>query len=284
MTPPPPTASTPVSASTRLACVLGHPVGHSASPQIHNAAFAVAGVDAVYLAFDVTRADLPAAVSGLRAVGFLGANVTVPHKEAVLDLVDARTDEAVLVGAANTLCWDGSRLVADNTDASALGVVLERDVGLRPGEEVVVFGAGGAARAAAVALGRAGARVEVTARRPEAAEAVGAVAARAGGRTGPVSQPRLVVNATPLGLHGETLPERFMALDAGQVALDLVYGPAETPFLAAARANGARAIDGLGMLVAQAVGSFERWTGRPAPVGAMEHAVRVALGLTGTEA
>lgn len=270
-----------VTASTGLACVLGHPVGHSASPQIHNAAFSVAAVDAVYLAFDVAPADLAAAVSGLRAVGFLGANVTVPHKEAVLDLADERTEEATLVGAANTLCWDGGRLVADNTDASALGLVLERDVGLRPGDEVVVFGAGGAARAAAVALGRAGARVQVSARRAEAAEAVSAVAARAGAQTGPVEQPRVVVNATPLGLRGEALPEPYMGLGHGQVALDLVYGPRETPFLAAARANGAAAIDGVGMLVAQAAGSFERWTARPAPWDAMDAAVRAALGLAG---
>lgn len=268
-----------VTASTGFACVLGHPVGHSASPQIHNTAFSVADVDAVYLAFDVTPADLAAAVSGLRAVGFLGANVTVPHKEAVLDLADERTEEATLVGAANTLCWDGDRLVADNTDAGALGLVLERDIGLRPGDGVILFGAGGAARAAAVALGRAGARVQVTARRAEAAEAVSAVAARAGAQTGPVEQPRVVVNATPLGLHGEALPEPYMRLGRGQVALDLVYGPAETPFLAAARANGAAAIDGVGMLVAQAAGSFERWTARSAPWDAMDAAVRAALGL-----
>lgn len=268
-----------VTASTDLACVLGHPVGHSASPQIHNAAFSVAAVDAVYVAFDVTPVDLADAVAGLRAVGFLGANVTVPHKEAVLDLVDERTEEAALVGAANTLCWDGGRLVADNTDAGALGLVLERDVGLRPGDEVVLFGAGGAARAAAVALGRAGARVHVSARRAEAAEGVSAVAARAGAQTGPVDKPRVVVNATPLGLHGESLPEPYMGLAGGQVALDLVYGPAETPFLAAARANGAVAIDGVGMLVAQAAGSFERWTDRPAPWDAMDAAVRAALGL-----
>lgn len=265
------------SAQTRLVGLLGHPVAHSVSPQIHAAAFAAADVDAAYLAFDVTPQDLPAAVGGLRALRVLGANVTVPHKRSALMLVDACTSEAEAVGATNTLFWQGDRLVGDNTDATGLQTVLAA-LDVAPGTTAVLFGAGGAARAAAVALGRLGARVEVVARRPEAAGEVARLAARVGADVGAVPDPRLVVNATPLGLHGEALPERFMALDTGQVALDLVYGPADTPFLAAARARGAVAEDGLGMLVAQAAGAFERWTGRSAPVEAMRRAARTALG------
>lgn len=266
------------SARTRLVCLLGHPVGHSVSPQIHAAAFAAAGVDAAYLAFAVEPQALDTAVAGLRAVGFLGANVTVPHKQAVLALADDRTAEAIAVGAANTLHWAGDRLVADNTDATGLQSVLERDIGLAPGSPVVLFGAGGAARAAAVALGRLGARVEVVARREEAAAEVADLAGRMGAEVGRVDEPALVVNATPLGLHGESLPARFSDLTAGQTALDLVYGPADTPFLAAARRGGAQAHDGLAMLVAQAARSFERWTGVAAPVEQMEAAARAALG------
>ncbi|MDP8971399.1 MAG: shikimate dehydrogenase, partial [Actinomycetota bacterium] len=114
-----------VSASTRLVCLLGHPVAHSVSPQIHNAAFAAAGVDAVYLGFDVEPEGLADAMTGLRSVGFRGANVTVPHKPAALALADAATTEAQAVGAVNTLFWDGDRLVADNTDAAGLRTVLE---------------------------------------------------------------------------------------------------------------------------------------------------------------
>ncbi|MDQ3974826.1 MAG: shikimate dehydrogenase, partial [Actinomycetota bacterium] len=114
-------------AATRLACLLGHPVAHSVSPQIHNAAFAAANVDAAYLAFDVAPGDLAAAVDGLRTLGFLGANLTVPHKRAALALGDAITAEAEAVGAANTLFWDGDRLLADNTDVGALHTVFERD-------------------------------------------------------------------------------------------------------------------------------------------------------------
>ncbi|HVM13829.1 MAG TPA: shikimate dehydrogenase [Egibacteraceae bacterium] len=265
------------SAQTRLVCLLGHPVDHSVSPQIHAAAFAAAGVDAVYLAFDVDPADLAAAVAGLRALRFTGANITVPHKTAVWDLVDAHTPEAEAVGAVNTLYWADGRLVADNTDAAGLQAVLE-DLSVRAGDGVVVFGAGGAARAAAVALGRLGARVEVVARRDDAAADVAALARRMGAEVGRVVDPRLVVNATPLGLRGEVLPERFMHLSAGQTALDLVYGPGDTPFLAAARRGGADARDGLAMLVAQAARSFERWAGVPAPVAEMHAAAWAALG------
>lgn len=265
-------------ARSRLVCLLGHPVGHSISPEIHSAAFASAGIDAVYVACDVEPSALPAAVAGLRALGFLGANVTVPHKRAVSALADERTPEAEAVGAVNTLYGEAGRLVADNTDATGLQDVLERDVGLAPGAGVLLFGAGGAARAAAVALGRLGARVEVLARRPEAARDVAALAARMGAAAGPVERPDLVVNATPLGLRGEALPERCMRLSRGQAALDLVYGADDTPFLAAARRAGAAAYDGVGMLVAQAARSFERWTAHPAPVGIMRDAARAALG------
>lgn len=265
-------------ARTRLACLLGHPVGHSVSPEIHSAAFAAADIDAVYVALDVAPDGLGPAIAGLRAVGFLGANVTVPHKQAAADLADERTREAEAVGAVNTLFWAGERLVADNTDASGLQTVLEHDLGLRAGVPTLLLGAGGAARAAAVALGRLGAHVEVVARREHAALEVAALARRMGAQVGSVPEPRLLVNATPLGLAGESLPDRFMRLSPGQTALDLIYGTSDTPFLAAARAAGADAHDGLGMLVAQAAGSFERWAGAPAPLPAMRFAADAALG------
>jgi shikimate dehydrogenase len=267
---------TSLTAATRLVCLLGHPVGHSVSPQIHNAAFAAAGIDAAYLACDVAESQLAAAVAGLRGLGALGANITVPHKRAVLDLVDELTDEARAVGAANTLWFRDGRLVGDNTDASGLGDVLD-DVGIEAGDPVVLFGAGGAARAAAVALGRRQANLEVVARRQLAAAEVAALATAAGATPTTAGRPRLVINATPLGLHGEPLPQRFMDLAAGQVALDLVYGATATPFVAAARAAGAQALDGRGMLVAQAARSFQRWTGRMPPRAVMTAAAAAAL-------
>ena len=255
-------------AATRLLCVLGHPVAHSRSPELHSAAIAATGVDAVYLAFDVAPEAFAAAIAGLRALrGWLGANVTIPHKAAALALADAATEEAAFVGAANTLFWDEQgRLVADNTDAVGLQQVLAEDLGVAPGDRAVIVGSGGAARAAAVALGRLGAAVTVAARRPEAGAEVAELAVRAGGAAGAdEGPPRLVVNATPLGRHGERLPERWMGLGAGQVALDLNVDPEPSPFLRAAAAGGARAVDGRGMLVAQAVAAFARWTGRRVP-------------------
>ncbi len=265
-------------AATRLVGLLGHPVGHSASPAIHTAAFAAAGLDAAYLAFDVAPDRLPAALEGLAALGALGANATVPHKRAVWEAAARRSPEAELVGAANTLWWSDGELAVDNTDASGLERVLLDDVGLPRGAPVVLFGAGGAARAAAVALGRLGAEVEVTARRAGPAAEVADLLSRAGGRPAErLAAPTLVVNATPLGLAGEALPDRFMDLAPGQTALDLVYGPADTPFLAAARTAGAAAHDGLGMLVEQAALAFERWTGFDAPREAMAAAAAEAL-------
>jgi len=266
-------------ASTRLLALLGHPVDHSASPALHRAACAAAGVDATYLAFDVPPERLAAAVEGLRALGALGANVTVPHKQAVLELVDACTDEAQAVGAGNTLFWDGGRLVADNTDATGLHEVLADDLALAAGVPVQLVGAGGAARAAAVALGRLGARVRVWARRREQAEQVTDLALAHGasplGDREPVT---VVLNATPLGLADEPLPDPFMTLADDQIALDLVYRPEPTPFLRAAMAAGARAVDGRGMLLAQAAHAFVRWTGQPAPRAALGEALAQAMG------
>jgi shikimate dehydrogenase len=264
-------------ASTHLVCLLGHPVAHSVSPQIHNAAFAAMGVDAVYVAFDVAPSDVTAAVAGLRALGVLGANVTVPHKRAVWEQADRHTPEAELIGAANTLFWSDG-LVADNTDARGLQAVLETDVRLEADDPVLLFGAGGAARAAAVALGRIGAKVRVEARRVEAASVIADLAVNSGASRAKAGEsPRCVINATPLGLHGEPLPDHLMALGPGQVALDLVYGPVDTPFLAAARARGAAAFDGLGMLVAQAGFAFTRWTGLAPPIEVMRAAAARAL-------
>ncbi len=265
-------------ATTRLVALLGHPVGHSASPAMHAAAFAAADVDAAYLAFDVDPAGLADAVTGLRALGALGANVTVPHKTAALELVDRVTDEARGIGAANTLFWEGHALVADNTDAAGLSQVLDEEIGLQRATPTVIVGAGGAARAAAVALGRARARVRVHARRAQPARTVRDLAVAHGADHLDTDAPvTLVVNATPLGLRGESLPEQFMHLGPQHIALDLVYGAEPTPFLVAARNGGALAVDGRGMLLGQAIHAFERWTGQPAPREAMRSALDHAL-------
>lgn len=280
-------------AATRTVVLLGHPVDHSLSPRIHSAAFAAAGIDAVYVTADVAPGQVPAAVDGLRALRLLGANVTIPHKQRVAEVLAEAQDrgsrltaDAALAGAVNTLYWDDDTLVGANTDISGLVRILRDDIGVGGGDTIEIFGSGGSARAAAVAAGQLGLRVRVTARRTDAAATVATLAARAGsavpespagtpGAAAPATdaRPRVVVNATPLGMHGEPLPPPYLALATDQTALDLVYAPSTTPFVTAARQRGARAIDGRTLLVAQAADSFTCWTGRTAPTEVMTAAV-----------
>jgi len=275
-------------ATTRLLAVVGWPVAHSRSPELHNAALHADHIDACYLAMAVAPGELSDAVRGLTALGALGANVTVPHKQSVLALCDALTDEARLIGAVNTLHWTSAGLVGDNTDARGLVASLD-ELGPLAGRRALLIGAGGAARAAAVGLARVGMHVEVAARRAEASVELASLVARVGaGGTGvvalgddaalgdAVAAADIVVNCTPLGLAGERLPDPCHRLQRHQAAVDLVYNPPVTAFLADARARGAAAVGGLGMLVHQAALSYERWTARAAPIDTMWAAARRA--------
>ena len=225
-----------IGGATRVAAVLGWPVAHSLSPVIHNAAFAALEMDWMYVALPVEPGAVPAAVAGLRALGIAGANVTMPHKEAVADAMDELTEDAKRLRAVNTIELRGGRLVGHNTDAPGFARFLERDAGFEPaGRTALLFGAGGAARACALALARAGlTRIVVALREPARA-----APARRGARRVPHRASRrwrsrrgqaeadLVINATPLGAHGEI----FAAARARRHALlvDLLYRPATTP-------------------------------------------------------
>lgn len=277
-------------AATRLVVLLGWPARYSLSPAIHNAAFAEHDLDLAYLVAPTREGDVAAAVHGLGAIGAVGANVTVPHKRAVLALCDHLTDEARLVGAVNTLVWTTDGLLGDNTDAVGLSEALTADVTVHPGDRLLLFGTGGAARAVAVAAGRLRAALTVVGRRVAAARDVATLAEEAGAPAAvavdvadtsalrdAVGQARIVLNATPLGMQGEPLPDPMHALRAGQVAYDLIYDPPETPFLRAAAAAGAEVHHGIGMLVGQAAVSYRRWTGRDAPVGVMSAAAVAAV-------
>lgn len=253
-------------ATTRPVVLLGDPVDHSLSPLLHNTAFRALDLDLVYLALPVDAADVAAVIGALGAVGCAGANVTVPHKLAAHAACDELTGAAVTTGAVNTLWWSGRRLHGDNTDVTGFGRVLAQHGGDGP---AVVLGTGGAARAVVVALDSAGRAVMVVGRRPDAAAEVASLAAD--GRpvdladrdavAEVVTGAGTVVNATPLGMHGEVLPEPFHDLRPTQVAHDLVYVDGTTAFLADARAAGATAVDGRALLAAQAEDAFERWTG-----------------------
>jgi shikimate dehydrogenase len=263
-----------ITATTRLAGVIGDPVRHSLSPALHNAACRELGVDIVYLAFEVPAGETVAALAAARALGLLGLSVTMPHKEAAAAACDELSERAAALASANTVTVTPTGLYGDSTDGEGFVRSL-RAAGHDPaGARVLLLGAGGAARAIALALHTAGATVQVAARRPEAAARVPhATAVPWDERGAGLGTSDLVVNATPVGM-GE---HRDLVLQpvAGPVYADLVYHPLETPLLRAARAIGAPTVDGLGMLVHQAALQVERWTGQEAPVAAMRAAVAV---------
>jgi len=276
-----------ISAKTGLVALLGHPVSHSRSPQIHNAAFRERGLDLVYLAFDVLSDDLEAAVQGLKAVGFRGANVTVPHKEALLPLLDEVAPLAATVGAVNTLVYQDAILRGHNTDVEGFLQALEAGWRRPEGETCLVLGAGGAARAVVAGLLAAGAgRVLLYNRTAQRAEDLCSAAAGWGeGRCETVAagelnqalrQTKLVVNATSIGLKDgvKTYPLPADQLTEEHVVMDLVYGSGPTPLLHEAIRRGAITIDGGEMLVRQAALAFELWTGTSAPVEVMRRWMR----------
>lgn len=244
------------------------------SPAIHRAAFEALLLPWTYLAWPVPPKRLAAAVEGLRALGAVGANVTMPHKGAVMELLDELSSDAKSLGAVNTISRVGEALVGHNTDVAGFAASLQQSGVDISGRSALVLGAGGAARAVVRALLQSGAAdVAVCARRPEAAEAVTELAdnvrAVAWARRGEsVEAAALVVNATPLSAVG-TDPLGGVRFECGQVVADLVYVPAETELLVRARAEGAQAMGGLGMLVHQAAASVRIWTGLEPPLEAM---------------
>ncbi len=264
--------------------VIGWPVAHSLSPAIHNAAFADLGMRWTYVPLPVEPGRLPAALDGLVALGFSGANVTMPHKSEAARLCDVVSEDATRLTAVNTLVVEGGELHGHNTDAPGFDRFLRRDAGFDPaGRTAVVFGAGGAARAVALALATGGLATLVVALRDptkdadlrRALEGLATAVRTIPAGDAPGVAADLVVNATPLGIHGERLP--IPAVGPGQLVVDLLYRPSVTPVIADARAAGATAYGGLGLLLHQAALSFELWTGTPAPLEVMSAAALAAL-------
>ena len=267
-----------VGAGTRLAAVLGWPVAHSRSPLMHNAAFAAAGVDAVFVALPVASPDLAAVVRALSAVGALGASVTVPHKHAVMALCDHVEPPADRLGAVNCLAFENGAVVGHNTDAGGFVDGLRAD-GLAPeGRRALILGAGGAARAVAAGLADAGARVTVIARRPEA---VAWCQARPWSElTTEATRSDLLVDATSAALDdeaGRALADQVPvdALPAAAAVVSLVYHQ-RTALVARAAERGLRTGDGLPMLLHQGARAFAIWTGLPAPLEVMRGALLAA--------
>jgi shikimate dehydrogenase len=234
---------------------------------MHNAAFAALGLDWTYELLDVPPDQLPDAVRRLRSRETGGANVTIPYKRAVMDHLDTIDPEAVRAGAVNTIAREGARLVGSNTDVAGIRSALA-EVGLEPrGASVVILGAGGSARAAAIAL--EGAHLSFVARRPHEVDVPGRVLAWSDPSWSRSARSAdLLLNATPLGRR-EEMPLRPNALPRDGAVIDLVYVRGGSPLVRKARSLGLRTADGWGILLAQGVRSFEIWTGMPAPVDAM---------------
>ncbi len=290
---------------TKRAGVIGHPLGHSKSPAIFNAAFRVAGIDATYEAWDTPPDVLEGRVNALRGADYLGANVTIPHKEAVIPFLDAVAGAAEKARAVNAVVHEDGRLVGHNTDVAGFARALREDAGFEArGRRTMLLGSGGAARAVALALIEAGASlIFVVARQPKKIDAMvralkpvtptGTTITWAywsdGSFLRSLCEADLIVNCTPVGVAGSETdgqsPLPAELIEPKVTVFDLVYNPVETPLVAAARSRGARAVSGLGMLVYQAGESFRLWTGRDADTDAMFAAAREALGVAscGTE-
>ena len=269
----------------RRAALIGDPVAHSLSPVMHNAAFAAMGIDAAYELWPTSLAELAKRIQALHSGDLLGANVTVPHKQAVIPYCDELSDTARRIGAVNTLIPLDGRITGDNTDAYGFFHMLRDTCGDRLPGSALVLGAGGAARAVVVALADAGVRTVTIANRSRSrADALVETLRDAGVLVGTVidrddvsrtvEDAGLLVNATAIGWHGDEMPvsdAEIDGLDPASVVIDLTYR--ETALLRIVRERGIAATDGLPMLIHQGARSLELWTGRYPPIEVMTRAV-----------
>ena len=275
---------------TRLG-IIGHPVAHSLSPAMQGAALRARGIDARYEAWDTPPDVLAERVASLREPGSLGANVTIPHKVAVLPLLDEVDPLARAIGAVNTIVNRDGRLAGHNTDAPGFVAALRADAGFGPqGRSFLLLGAGGAARGIAFGLAEAGAaRIAIANRTAARASTLAAETARfspdckveAVAWGGSAAGYDCIVNCTSIGMEGTgteaEAPCDVASASPGTLVVDIVYAPAETTALAAAKAAGLRVLGGLPMLVHQGALSFTLWTGAEAPVEVMRAAAETAL-------
>jgi shikimate dehydrogenase len=292
----------PITATTRICAVYGHPIKHSASPAMQNAGIAALGLNWRYVAFDVHPDNLSEAIAGAKAMRFIGLNLTVPHKLLAVKMVDVIDDEAKKWGAINTIRFEGrdgstwrplAELAADveteirsvgfNTDADAIIRSLQEDLGVNvAGKKILILGAGGAGRAAALRIARENPaelwlynRTESKA--AEVAKQISTAFPSLRVQLGiPGGRVDLALNATSLGLKpDDPLPIHDSGFDLKNAAAvyDMIYRPAETPLLKAARIAGCRVANGMGMLLYQGAKALEIWSGQPAPVEVMRQAL-----------
>jgi len=279
-----------INGSTKLYGIIGYPVSHSLSPRMQNSAFESAAVNAVYLPFEVKPDALGEAVTALKVLGIQGFNVTIPHKTAIIPFLDSLDATAEVAGAVNTVKLINGALVGYNTDGDGLILSLARECSFEPGDkQVLMYGAGGAARGAAAALCRAGVRgITVVNRTIETAselvsflsdrypKTVLSVVTSPEMLTSSIGSVDLLLNTTSLGMKNEQLP--WLKLDnlkSSAIVYDMVYSPAKTPLLLHAERLSLCCSNGLGMLVSQGELAFTKWTGlSPAP-DCMRHALEL---------
>jgi shikimate dehydrogenase len=287
----------PLNAATRYCAVLGHPIRHSASPAMQNAGIAKLGLDWRYLAFEVHPDDLRPVIEGARLMKYIGLNLTVPHKLLALKMVDVLDKSAKAWGAVNTIRFEGRdakgkwqplrhftkaqpreiRSQGFNTDADAITRSLAEDLGIKlKRAKVLLLGAGGAGRVAALKLAADGVAEIFLVNRTESKAAAIAREIRRRFPKSPGMALDLLLNATSLGLKpGDDSPldERKVELSQVRSVYDMIYRPAETALLKSARLAGCRTANGVGMLLYQGAKALEIWTGKPAPVAVMREAL-----------
>ncbi len=265
-------------AGTELYAVFGSPVSHSLGPVMHNRAFSSAGINAIYLAFNVT--DIAAALRAVRTLNIRGVSITIPHKVAAMRFLDEVDDMALKIGAVNTVVNDGGVLRGCNTDCRGAIQALREKTDIR-NKRVAIIGAGGAARAIGFGIQEAGGRLTIINRSPDNGAAL-AKALDADfvplpdiGR----ADADILINTTPAGMtpNISDAPAPEACLKEGMTVMDIIYNPLATRLLRTARARGCAAVDGVSMFVNQGALQFELWTGRKAPVELMKHAVLAAL-------
>ena len=265
-----------ITGSTQVFAILGNPVAHSLSPAMQNAAFRALGIQAAYVPLACTADDVPPLIQALARCGG-GGNVTVPYKEAAARAVDICRELVEVVGACNTFWAENGGIVGDNTDVH--GVLQALQQLNAPDAPWLIAGTGGSARAAVVAARERGVDVAVTSRNDGRRREFESWISSRGVTLAPTSECRVLINSTPLGLKaGDPLPIALDIAPRAEVALDMVYGAGETPWIRAMRPRVRRAADGRAMLVAQGVAAFERWfPGKRAPVEVMRAAVNAEL-------
>jgi shikimate dehydrogenase len=279
-----------ITGTTKIYGIFGCPVTHTASPAMHNAAFAKLGLDCAYCPFEVAPEKIAHAAEGIRAMKLQGVNITVPHKEKILKSLDELSPEAAVIGAVNTIVNKNGKLIGYNTDGVGFLRSLEKDGRVQiKGKKMVLFGAGGAGRAVAIQSLLVGLKdvviVDVIDKKArDLAKHINSKIRGLRARTIPavtdiinevIPFADIIVHATPIGMKpADPLPFDTSCLHKGQIVYDLIYNPPQTKLLRTARKKGCRTFNGLGMLLHQGCKAFEIWTGVAAPVAVMDKALK----------